>query len=488
MPPPNGPISQPQLRFFVSYAKEDHAAAIALSNALNERLGDVFAQVYLDTESLRAGYDFSKQIQDQLDKTDILLIVYTERDKTSHSWTGVEVGYFMAAIRNSPTGVVRRRIVSFYLNQPPPATSGIQGISFDIDVGTLALTEPQYATKISNIDNSNAVAAFLQDMETEVDHLRISAGYGSKPGDTRERLTCVQDMLKAVFRHLKRSIDVEVNPQRKIIVQVSSELDADAIELPSDAQIIPAGTGAMEIFGLPSSQISWSRFLEKAPDKYRFFWKDVIDTVVTSSLPDRLDVDNSQILISKNELQIYRVVLSRSVRYFDGRREFHLYFVEALRRNDYGNRLTTMLLKGLDLALRFRSLFFEEASEFSSSNLELSVITKLKETTRNLIKELNLLQRDSTAANLDEPFIWRPLVPLPLLQETVAAYYPIEIEVRKAAAAIVQASEASLELLRPGLVAAVRKLEDAIGPLNLRFITALGEKLQHIEKLRANGT
>lgn len=92
----------PQLRFFITYAREDHPAAIALNNALAERLGDVFANVFLDTQSLRAGFDFSEQIQDQLRQTDILLIVYTGKSKSSHSWTGLEVGYFMAVTKASP--------------------------------------------------------------------------------------------------------------------------------------------------------------------------------------------------------------------------------------------------------------------------------------------------------------------------------------------------------------------------------------------------
>lgn len=395
--------SFPQLRFFITYAREDHAAAVALRNALTERLGDVFAHVFLDTEALEAGFDFSQQIRDQLDRTDILIIVYTGKSKSSHSWTGLEVGYFMAVIQKSPCFTYvkdddpcdgrQRRIVSFYLTSPPPATPNIQGISFDISHDDLALTHDQYTQKLASINSSNPIVAFFQQMEREVDSLRQLSGIDARPRDIRELLSCIQNMLRTIFTHLKHSIDTDVNPQKKIIVQVIGELDHEAMELPGDAQlIVPPGTGAMEIFGLPSTQLSWADFINKAPDRYRFTWKDVIETVVISSVPDRLDVDNSQIIVSKSGSEIYRLVLSRSVRYFDGRREFHLYFVESLQRGNYGNRLTTLLLKGLELACRFRFLFFERDSEFSSANLSLVVDTKFKETTRNLIKELNLLQ------------------------------------------------------------------------------------------------
>lgn len=128
-------------------------------------------------------------------------------------------------------------------------------------------------------------------------------------------------------------------------------------------------------------------------------------------------------------------------------------------------------------------MFFEDTSEFSSANLSLVVDSKLRETARNLIKELNLLQRDSTAAHLDDPRVWRDLVPFGLLQQTMQAYYPVETEVRKAAAAIINAPEAVSGGLRLELTTAIQKLEGAIGSLNLRFIAALGEKLQHIDQL-----
>jgi hypothetical protein len=180
-------------------------------------------------------------------------------------------------------------------------------------------------------------------MESEVDSLRQSVGQKPKPRDINELLSCVRNMLKVVFTHLKHSIDIDVNPQKKLMVEVRGELPREAMELPGDAQVIPSGTGAMEIFGLSSTKLSWSDFLDKAPDTdRRFAWKDAIETVIISSIPDRLDVDNSQIIVSRSGHQIYRVVLSRSVRYFDGRREFHLYFVESFRRGDFGNPLTTL--------------------------------------------------------------------------------------------------------------------------------------------------
>jgi hypothetical protein len=479
----NASDTQPKLRFFISYASEDRAISIALSNALNKALGDVFAEVWLDTQSLRVGYEFSKQIRNQLDLTDVLLVVYTGKEKLSHSFTGVEIGYFLGVMDRSPVGVIPRRIVSFYLDQPPPATSDIQGISFSITRDTLDLTDTAYTSLVSSIGTTDPIVTFITDMENQVNRLRQAAGYGSRNIDTRDTLKCVQEMLIAVFTQLKHSIDVDNNPQKKLTVTTKPGWDYDSMDFPNDADLLLSGPSVMEMFGQQELSITWEEFLRKAPEKYRYFWKDVIETVIVSSLPDRLNVDNSQIIVSDG--QPYRVILSRSVRYFDGRREFHLFFVEGLSRNDYGRRLTTRLVRGLELACRFRFMFLESESEFSSSNMMLLALTKLRETARTLIRELNLLQRDSAAAGLDEPHIWRPLVQLELLQEIVDKYGAREIEVRNAATTVIR-SPTPDNNLRKELADALKKMEDVVRPLNAKFIASLGEKLKDIEHIGAS--
>lgn len=472
----------PVLRFFISYATEDRALAIALSNALNKLLGDVFAEVWLDTQSLRAGFEFSKQIRDQLDRTDILIIVYTGKEKSSHSFTGLEIGYFLGVMARSPEGVVKRRIVSFYLDQPPPTTADIQGISFGISRDTLSLPDEDYATLVGRIETNHPIVSFFGDMESAVARLRQDAGFGAKNIDTRDRLSCAQQMLTAVFAQLKRSVDDDNTFQKKLVVIAKAEWDWESMELPDDTELVPSGPGVMDIFGQPEVPVTWGQFLRKAPDKFRVFWKDVIEAVITSSMPDRLDIDNSQIIVSESGQHIYRVVLSRSLRYFDKNREFHLYFVEALQPREYGHRLTTRLVRGLELCCRFRFMFLEDESEFSSTNISLISASKLPETARDMLRELNLLNRNSVAIGLNEPYVWRRLVPLALLQETTERYADREKEVREAATEIIRKKHAELAD-KERLANAITKMEDVVRPLNAEFIRCLADKLGNIEQL-----
>jgi len=97
------------------------------------------------------------------------------------------------------------------------------------------------------------------------------------------------------------------------------------------------------------------------------FWRAAVLSVITSSLDSRIDVDNSQIILSSDEPKAYRVILTSAIKYYDDKREFHLYLVETLRRGDHGDEFTSLLLKALEFTCRFHFLFFEKGSPFSPS-------------------------------------------------------------------------------------------------------------------------
>ena len=117
------------LRIFISYAHEDEKIAIAVSNALQAKLNNVLTEVFLDKTSLETGIAFDTQIADKLATTDILIIIYTGIRKPSHGYTGWEVGFFQGVQRGDHgERDIPRRIVPFYLDNPPATASMQQGM------------------------------------------------------------------------------------------------------------------------------------------------------------------------------------------------------------------------------------------------------------------------------------------------------------------------------------------------------------------------
>ena len=237
----------------------------------------------------------------------------------------------------------------------------------------------------------------------------------------------------------------------------------------------------MAIFGMSDNKISWSDFLSRSPEKYRALWKDTIESVIISSL-DRLEADNSQMIVSAINRDLYRVILSRRIRYYNGRREFHLYFVEVMRRNDFGDERTTRLLKGLGLCCRFRFMFFENLSEFSARNFSIRSGSEALEKARRLIRELNLLTRESTEANMDDPIVWEDLIgDWKTIKKMYETYQPIEEDIRKAAAQLFVSNEQlETERAKSDLVSAIEKLEGEFYSMNANLIRTLATEMAAI--------
>lgn len=450
----------PKLEVFISYASEDSRLAIALYKVLSEYLGSDFAHVWIDQQQMRAGFSLNDQICMQLDRTDILIVVFTGQQKESHGFTGLEIGYFLHA-QNVPPVVVKRRIVTFYLDHIPDTMSGILGLSFGINRTHLAMTRQDFESSLIVQDN-DPIPLFFKELETAVDAFRNKARLGPVNNGTAKRIGHVRSLLLDTFDVLKTRRDIEVNPQKKIILEVWDDLTPESMEIPGSAVIMPEGSGAMAVFGMLDERISWSNFLSRAPERYRALWKDTIESVIISSL-DRLEADNSQMIVATSG-DLYRVILSRRIRYYNGRREFHLYFVEVMRRNDFGDERTTRLLKGLGLACRFRFMFFENLSEFSTKNFRVRSSVDAREKARRLIRELNLLTRESTEFSLNDPIIWADLIQnYPAIEKMHKLYQPIEQNIRKAAA------ELFTSIGQPEMDSAKNSLVNAIGELEGEF-------------------
>jgi hypothetical protein len=290
-------------------------------------------------------------------------------------------------------------------------------------------------------------------------------------------------MQLAIFVHLKKTLDPEgtLKPQYQITLRTNDEAlrAASEGELPADAKLGPMGNGTMSIFGLPSAELTWAEFQRQtASSKFCDSWADAITKVVTSSLRHQLAKDNSQVIVSYDEKLAYRVILTTGVRYFNGDREFNIYFVECLRPR-FGDRDTTIVFEGLELACRFRSFFLERNSEFSSTACALSRPDDLMKVASHMERELNLLRRDALEAGLDEPAVWLGLIDPAILVRLSEAWRPAEECLRNALREARKADAQNIERCRQPLVAALRDVEKVMRPLNAELIAAMADKLKH---------
>jgi len=478
-------ISEPKpriLRVFISYAKEDEKIAAATFEAIRTALG-TFADVFIDN-ALQFGVSFQEEIQKRLDETDLLVVIYSAALKPSHSFTGMELGYFIGTMQRNQSSDRPRRIVPIYLDTPPDILAGNEGINIGISRSTLELSLEEYSASLK-IDSENRMVKFLSEFQDIVDKLREENGFPKVQKRPEEQDLCglVQKMQLSIFNHLKTSPESTLKPQKQVTIRTGDfAIDPVRTDLPGDAVLLPVGTGnPMSIFGLQDQEISWEEFKKLTKNsKFRDSWIDAITSVVSSSLQGQLDVDNSQVIVSNDERHAFRVIFTTGTRYFNGIREFNLYFVEYLRPRDFGDSSTTLVLKGLELSCRFRFLFLEKNSEFSHMNIRIALPGHLHELGRSIERELNLFRRDAIEMGLDKPNIWADFVDWQCLQKMSEEWRPLEAKIRDICVQIRGVKEDSKEIpaLQNSLADTVKQLETDIRPLNTQVICQLTDSLK----------
>jgi hypothetical protein len=284
---------------------------------------------------------------------------------------------------------------------------------------------------------------------------------------------------------LKCTVENVVKPQKQITIRVKgSALDQASESLPPEAELRPFGKGgSMSIFGLSDETITWGEFLNlTASQTFGDSWKNAITTVVLSSFPDRVDVDNSQVILAIDGKTGYRVILTTATKYYNDFREYNVYFVEMLQRADYGDQDTTCLLKGLQLVCRFRSMFLEPDSDFLGQNILLTNIHGLPDLSNRMLKELNLLHRDAQEAGLDKPGMWAKYVNFDHIKTIAEAYRPCDIKLREIIPKITSArgQSALLESYRKEMSEVLTSMETVVRPENGLLLKEMAAELNRI--------
>ena len=73
--------------------------------------------------------------------------------------------------------------------------------------------------------------------------------------------------------------------------------------------------------------------------------------------------DNS--ILSFDKKKIFRIFISQITHYYNNDSEVQIYLIEVLRRKDYGDPDSTLLLHALEVSLSYRFMFLEKLSQFS---------------------------------------------------------------------------------------------------------------------------
>ena len=123
------------INIFISYAREDKELVASIDSLLRDTFEFAPLNIYRDIE-IKEGQNWAKQIDVALQEADILLVIFTDRMKMSHSYTGYEIGYFNRSIQQRRKGSAGfdRIYIPFCIGADVPDTMhDIQGVSIGAD-------------------------------------------------------------------------------------------------------------------------------------------------------------------------------------------------------------------------------------------------------------------------------------------------------------------------------------------------------------------
>lgn len=503
------------LNYFISYATEDREIAKSIKELLEKSLKVINADeelthIFIDYISIKAGEEegYKKDIRQELKKAHRLIIIYTGQKKESHSYTGWEVGYYdheTERQKKEEETNIKSKTIIFYTHQTPKVTQEIQSINIGINNDDLKLSKNDFRDTL-NLDTANPIKQFLTD-ERQV--LKNSI-FGNKERNVENCYfeANLEDLIRSmgvkIYGQLRVRTSTESLTQKQLIINVKkSDLEENNNDLPSNANINAPELGnapsAWSIFGTLISidrnkGMTWAEFNDFiANHPTATFWKDSINRVISSAIRTSKPFDDDQIIQSFDGGQLYRIILTKIITYYDDMLEFHLYFIEKYNRRNIGDKYTSKLLAMLELLARFRFAFLEKASDFNPTVIK-NNYDKNKQYLANdkkdniydclqkLIQELNLIKLQSINNELNTLHEWDDIINnQSLLVDMLGKWGDFETEINELIETILSQKNNNNEDIEKSIsqmYMCLSKMIETISPYNHFFLIKVIETLK----------
>jgi hypothetical protein len=405
---------------FISYSTEDYDIAQALYQSLQDLGETVYdrVKVFLDSKSMAGGDGIREEIRAALMKSDFLVVLYTGVIKQSH-YTGYEVGFFDALIQaeKKKNGQSGRKIVSLYLDQPPNITEDTLGIKIKIESQDLGGSRGDYLRRSSQSpDDRGELGKFLHQIADKAESRLPSQLTEDREAITKNQARRKTKVTDEIIPTLKGKLFdcLGTRIMRRSVEQKLFEFDFPSSTATYEADSIPDDTkvfqhsSSFDIFGVSGGGgefLTWKDF--KNQIESREGASSIVlameDVLLSAISPTRV-LENDQIVRSPVNDNIYRILVTRQMDFFNGRKIVHVYFVQTLKGRGLGDPDTSIVLAFINVAAKYRFIFIERESPLSVESFSISKDqADLKKLVRQLIHELLLIEEEARGNGLDKP-------------------------------------------------------------------------------------
>jgi hypothetical protein len=327
---------------------------------------------------------------DGLEKSDWFIAVGTDVIRQNFSWCGVELGIFTESKRRADT-LVLSPIVCIYDQSVPELFRTRKQTQ-------MVALKPEHTPDLSEIVEVLQRSPIYELLTEFSEYYRNF--YDIRPD--RQMLAEHDEWAKksslTITDNYWQSIQTRIKnnwfPQKhvKIHIQDGNFFKDELKRIPKSAEVeisIPAyGIFGIAIPNPPTrNKIKWSEFEDKIRAQTGgLSVTEMMNDIIISVLPDNDEATNDDTFLAPNKTQ-YRIILAKHSIYGNGKREFTLQFLETIGRNYGGEERTTLLTAGIILASKYRFLFLEQGSRYTTEVLD----TKRG---KSLVLELKQMMKD----------------------------------------------------------------------------------------------
>ncbi|UYW27480.1 toll/interleukin-1 receptor domain-containing protein [Methylorubrum extorquens] len=405
---------------FLSYASEDADIAAAFYSALVQvrDLAGGGIKPFFDRVSIAAGDNFDQEIREALQSSRYFVAFHLGTLKRSHSYTGFELGYFQALMdeENKPAESHPREIVPIYIGKPDGPSAESQGISLDISPADLRSSSDAYKQKIATMEyvgkSTDPLTKFLNKLARAAEDLTLrNFSDDEREAKQAKRAHDIENTIVPAFKavihnYLGRRVERRSIEQKLLEFHTDSAADSTGpVGLLDETQVRGHGD-IFTIFGVAKRDeaLSWLEFRNEVETSAGADGPSMIRAIMRvfkSAVSLQSALDNDQ-LIRAVDNRIYRIIVTRHFDYFSGKKVLHMYFIERLRLDDFGDEKTSILLSMVNVAARYRFIFLEPESSLSEQAFLFEHdATRLKSKVDELLRQLVMVEEESHVFRLD---------------------------------------------------------------------------------------
>jgi hypothetical protein len=415
------------VRVFLSYASEDSDIAKAIYDsfiALNAKSSSNIRVIW-DKKSLEPGSPLPVRddIESKLLVTDFFIIIYTGVLKKSHSYTGEEIGFFRGLISKEGGVSSSRKIFLIYFGEQPTISANELGINLKIEQSRLSdareLFRKFVEKRIQGNDYNNITTLYETVGQSADMKLSDSSGATSyTPAEWSVYITernneiknkIVPELMLNLYDSFRKRVKKKAVEQRLIEFRISREqcqLDPIKSCLPSETTLTESGN-AFTTLGIDEQahEIKWKDFKNSVTEKLGSDAAPMISSIegsAVSALSPSLNRDDEQIIKDPKSGELYRIIVTKQYEFYDGSKLLNMFFIPVMRLAFLKDTPVGITLGLINVAVKYRELFLNPASEMSLQAFYKVSGRALVEEVKKVVREITLIEDDSRILNLDK--------------------------------------------------------------------------------------